>query len=152
MSTKYELFKKISVKTICGKPKAPEPGKVKWLMEVFGVASGIKKGETDKGPWYAFTGAFQAMNMDTGQIARSGVLFLPDVAGNLLLGELDREENKAVEFAFRIGVRGDEDSVTGYVYVAEPLMPVAENDPIELLSRKIKALPGPEKKAISNAK
>lgn len=141
---KFELFKKLSVKTVCGKPKAPESNEPKYLMEVFGVAMGVKRGESNFGPWYAFTGTFQAVNMETGKVARSGVLFLPSIAGDLLLPAVSSEKNQGVEFAFRIGVKRDESSTIGYTYIAEPLMPVSENDPIELLSRKMQALPSPE--------
>lgn len=144
MTARFELIKKLSVKTVCGKPKAPQGKETVWKMEVFGVATGIKRGETAMGPWYAFTGTFQAVNMDNGKIYRSGILFLPEVAGGLMLPQIN-DQNRAVEFGFRIGVKADDESAVGYIYVAEPLMPVSENDPIELLSRKMQALPAPAK-------
>ena len=142
---KFELVKKISVKTVCGRPKIPENNKTEYLMEVFGVASGVKTGDKDGRPWYGFIGTFQGVNLASGQIYRSGVLFLPDVAGNLMLGQLKDEKNRAIEFAFRIGVKRDESTATGYTYVADPLLPVNENDPVEMLAVKLgkKALPGP---------
>ena len=149
MASKYILLKKLSVKSVCGKPTAPVGKETKWLLEVFGVATDIKRGTTDKGDWYAFVGAFQALNMETGAVYRSGVLFVPDIVGNLILPKITAEETNSVEFGFRIGVGADDSSATGYVYHAEPLLPVDENDPVELLSRKlseVKALSAPEVK------
>lgn len=136
--SKYTLLKKISVKTVCGKPKPPEDSKIGWLMEVFGVANDIKRGTSDKGDWYGFVGAFQALDMATGTVYRSGMLFIPDIAGGLMLPQLLDENNKSVEFGFRIGIKKDESSAVGYVYTAEPLLAVNENDPIELLAHKMK--------------
>lgn len=139
MANKYTLLKKISVKTVCGRPVVPTDQKVAWLMEVFGVASGLKRGTSDKGDWYGFTGAFQALNMATGDVYRAGLLYLPGIAGDLVLPQVIADENNSVEFGFRIGVVKDEASAVGYVYRAEPLLPVSENDPIELLSHKMSA-------------
>ena len=147
MASKFTLLKKISVKTVCGKPKAPEDTKTLWLMEVFGVANGIKSGVTDKGPWYGFIGAFQAVDMATGNVYRAGTLYLPGIAGDLVVPQVTDDKNKSVEFGFRIGIKKDDTSAVGYVYHAEPLLPVNENDPVELLSRKlseVKALEAPK--------
>ena len=124
---------------VSGKPKAPDKGKVDWIMQVVGVAIGVKKGETDKGPWYAFTGSFQATDLKTGKVFRSGLCFMPEVVGNLLLAQVLTETVKAVEFGFNIGVKGDESSVTGYIYVGEPILSLSENDPVDALLLKLPA-------------
>lgn len=135
------LVRKISTKTVLGKkPAVPADDKPHWLFQVVGIANDKTTGETDKGPWIALLGAFQATNYETGEIYRSGRAFLPNVALDLVLGQLGAKDVQSVQFAFRIGVRADETSVTGYVYIAEPVINVTENDPLEALLAK---LPGP---------
>lgn len=134
------LIKKISVKTVMkARPEIPkEPGEVNYLMELLGIAGSIQNGETDKGPYVKFLGSFQAKNLKNGEVFRSGAAFMPDVAGNLVLGALNSGAT-SVEFGFKIGVVKDDQSATGYVYVAEPMFKAAENDPLELLVKKAPA-------------
>lgn len=143
MSKQVEIVNKISIKKICGRPHPPKDDKPVYLMEIFGIATGVKTGTSNYGDWTAFTGTFQALNIETRKIYRSGKLFVPQIIENLILPAL--ENSDSVEFAFRIGIRKDETSATGYTYIADPMLPVAENDPIELLSRKLSALPSPDK-------
>jgi len=150
---KFAIVKKLSVKNIMGKkPKAPEEGKTEWLCQIVGVAQGIKTGRSDFGDWTALTGAFQGSNMETGVVTRSGVCFLPDVALNLITPGLMQKETKGIEFAFNIGVKADEDSTTGYVYVCEPIFDAAENDPLEMLTKKLPAPKGDKVAQIEHKK
>ena len=121
-------------------------------MQVMGVATGIKTGESDKGPWTALLGSFQAINMETGDTYRSGVCFLPNIMLNLVTPRLLEKESKAVEFAFNIGVKADEKSATGYVYIAEPIFETAENDPLEMLTKKLPAPKGDKAAQIEHKK
>lgn len=132
------LIKKISIKTVLkARPAVPEKnGEVNQIMDLIGIANGVQPGETDKGPYNRFIGSFQATNLKTGEVYRSGSCFMPDVAGNLILGAL-KGGASSVEFGFKIGVVKDDQSATGYVYVAEPLMKPSENDPLELLNKKV---------------
>lgn len=141
MSSKFTILSKISVKSVLGhKVKTPE--KSEMLIQVMGVATGIKTGESDKGPWTALLGSFQAINMQSGNVYRSGVCFLPNIVLNLILPKLLEKESKSIEFAFNIGVAPDEESAVGYVFIAEPIFDAAENDPLEMLTKK---LPAPKK-------
>lgn len=153
---KINLIKKLSVnKVIGGKPKIASI--VKFFQEnttspamplarFFGTANGTKHGVSDFGEWTCLTGQFRAVNLDTGETFDSGVCFLPDVAQDLIIGALG---SGSVDFAFDIGVVLDDDSATGYVYTASPLLQ-EENDPISRLEAKIAALalpaPAPEEK------
>jgi len=154
--TKPMLAKKISVKTVCGRVRVPRyeegehkgdviPDQIIPLMSVVGFASGVKYGESDLGPWEALTGGFQAQNLATGAVFRSGVCFLPDVGHDMVAGQLKSQDgNHAVEFAFKISAKSDPEAATGYVYVAESLMDVAESDPVAMIVGKIgNALPAP---------
>jgi hypothetical protein len=145
MSNKIPIVKKLSIKTILGrKPKAPAEGKIDWLCQIIGVATGVKTGNSNFGDWTALMGSFQGLNMETGDISRSGQCFLPDVALNLITAALLNKDARGIEFAFNIGVKEDSKSTTGYVYVCEPVLEASENDPLEMLTKK---LPGKEKVA-----
>lgn len=138
MSTKFAIVSKISMKILLGKrPRAPEGTEPVYLAQMVGVATNIKTGTSNFGDWTALLGSFQATVMETGVTVRSGQMFLPDVALNLILPALKDANNKGVEFAFNIGVKADEASKTGYIYVAEPIFEASENDPLEMITKKL---------------
>lgn len=142
---KGKIISKISVKTVWGsKPDAPTKDKgteAQWLMQIIGQATGFTTGDTDKGNWVKLIGAFQATNLETGELFRSGACFLPNVALNLIMGELKAAETQSVAFGFRIGVIRDEASATNYVYTCDPIGEVFEHDPLQPLIEKMKANP-----------
>ncbi len=127
--------KKLSTQKIVGKIVARdlEEGVDKDLYEVVGIASGVKSGSTDYGDWNALTGNFAAQSLESGEQFRSGVCFLPDVALDPILGQLEAGAN-CIEFGWVIGVRVDDDVLCGYSYYARPLVEADENDPLEQLA------------------
>lgn len=131
------ILSKISPKTVNSgkKQKHPEENDpVKWIYRIVGIANGIRSDEGAYGPWIALEGTFQAMRFEDGQIFRSGQCFLPQIALNLVLPVL--KSNSAVEFAFNVGIQFS-DSQIGYEYTVEPLIDTEENDPINVLIKKI---------------
>ena len=145
------IIKKISVRAVYGdKSKirtAAEAAKGKpvHVMRAIGIARDFDTGEGDNGPWVKFKGSFEATNPDTGESYRSGRLFLPDVASDLLEAELMDEDTSNVELAFDIHAVADSTSAVGYVYTATPLVELAENDPILALAKSLPDLPAIEK-------
>ncbi len=136
MSKPIAMIKKLSTLKIMGKkPRLNEDEKTRDLYQVVGIASGKKTGESDFGLWCSLTGNFAAVNLSTGEQFRSGVLFLPDVALDPILGQMDAGAT-SVEFGFTISIVEDEKSATGYVYTAMPLMAPDQNDPLEALTSK----------------
>ena len=134
MADKIGMIKKLSTPKIMGrKPRLNEGEDKRDLYQVVGIASGKKTGETDYGPWCSLTGNFAAVNLTTGEQFRSGVVFLPDVALDPILGQLDSGAT-AVEFGYTISIIDDADSATGYVYTATPMMEPDQNDPLEKLT------------------
>lgn len=136
-----KLVKKLSAKTICGNVKADvkklgEGWKQKELFRVVGIANGLKTGDGEHGPWSAGVGTFKAVNSETGEEFRSAVLFLPDVAQDLVIAAVQAAEGD-VNIGFVIGIQEDANSVTGYVYTATPLFKPAEDDPIARLESQI---------------
>lgn len=142
--SKVTIVSKLSVKKICGKVKKPE-GKV-MLMQVFGIATGTKSDESNFGPWTALLGQFRAVNLETGEVFQSGVCFLPNTGLNLITPLLKKDGVDGLEFALNIGVIPAENTV-GYEYYVEPVIEAKDNDPLEILSKKVAqvALPAPEK-------
>jgi len=141
--------KKLSTKKIVGKVlvRELEEGDND-LYEIVGIASGIKTGSTDYGEYAGLTGNFAARNIKTGESFRSGVAFLPDVANDPIIGQLQAGAS-AVEFGWIIGVKTDDESTVGYVYYARPLIEADENDPLELLAAKMGTTPALEDKSDS---
>ncbi len=152
-----QLHKKLSIKSVIGKVKVlftkdeegeiPEGQKVN-LMRVVGIADGIKVGTSTYGEWTAFTGQFVATDLRTGEEHRSGTLFLPEVATDVLAPVVREQNGAPVEFAFDIGATSTTTEI-GYEYNVTPLVEAKENDPLQsLVSRlNLPALPAPVKKA-----
>lgn len=163
------IKKKITMKEIVGgRPTPPAADKtgdeaVNWVGRIIGVASGLKTGESQYGPYVALMGNFAATRLDDkGEIAvndkgerlfdvRAGQAFLPDVACNLVSPLLDNApKGTAVQFGFDIGVERDDTAATGYVYVCRSLVEPAENDPLTLLMAK--HMPTPKLEAPKDGK
>jgi len=140
------MIKKLSTPKIMGKrPRLGEGETEKDLYQVVGIASGVKTGDSDYGPWSALTGTFAAQNLESGEQFRSGVAFLPDVALDPIIGQLNMGVT-AVEFGFTIGIKED-DTPVGYVYIATPIVEPDENDPLEELAQnftEVKLIESPE--------
>ncbi len=150
------LQKKISVSKCFGKVTAARIAKADGVLklgQIMGQASGTKTGVTDFGEWTALTGRFRAINTETGEVSDSGVCFMPDVALDLVLGELNAGA-KAVEFAFELSAVADESVAVGFTYRAAPLLQLEESDPVALIQKRIneqKALAAPKDEAAPEA-
>ena len=148
------LLKKITVSGMVGKIVAPPVGEYKSLAIMLGHAKGHSPKATTYGESTQFTGDFKGVNTETGEEFRSGVCYLPDVAANLLKGAIDGSEG-IVEFAFDIGVVGvksrQDDDGAKYEFRCKPLMAASENDPMTVLTEKLKsgALAAPKQKALA---
>lgn len=149
--SKVAIVKKLSGKVLVGNVKTYvkdlQEGQSVELFQVVGIARKIKTGISNFGEWEALMGEFVAealVGAKAGQRYRTGQLFLPDVALNLVASELTSGNINGIQLGFKVGAMVDETSSTGYVYTAEFLMEPEENDPLESLIAK--ALPAPEKK------
>jgi len=147
------IVKKLSMRVLVGDvkklAKPLENGAALDLAKVVGIARGTKTGVSNFGDWVALTGDFVAEALvgdKVGKRYRTGTLFLPDVALSLVVPIVSGlEKGEAMELAFTVGIEGNEDANTGYIYTAAFLMEPAENDPMEaLLNKAMPALPAPE--------
>ena len=145
----FNLQKKISVAKVFGKVNAATIAKaeneVLAIGRFLGSASGTKNGISDFGEWTALTGQFRAISAATGETFDSGVCFLPDVALDLVLGELNGGAT-AVDFAFDITAVLDKTVQIGYSYRAAPILEMNADSSIariEAQLAKMEALPAP---------
>jgi hypothetical protein len=138
------LQKKLSVAKVFGKITAVKvaqaENQVLKIMRVFGSATGKKTGVSDFGEWVALTGQFRAINPATGETFDSATLFLPDVALDLIVAQLDGGA-QAVDFAFDISAVADESVAVGYSYRASPLIEAEAESPLARLEAKLASVP-----------
>lgn len=148
------ILKKITVKSVVGNVKKlvidgtlAENGGQMNVMRVFGNAVGLKTGESDNGPWTAARGQFKAIALtgeNEGVEFVSSVCFMPDVAMDMVEAQMMADGVSSVEFAFDISIVADEDSATGYVYTANPLLAPEEDNPLDRLASTLPKLPALE--------
>jgi len=155
MGKQQELLKKLSFKTVVGKVnrrELPEDGSPMLVMRVIGVANKLVTGNSDYGTFAGFLGNFEATNVASGEVFRSGKMFLPTVCSSLLEAAIAANNGANVEFGFDIGVKEADNSV-GYEYTATPIIEASETDPVSLLKSRISApaLPAPTKKGAAPA-
>lgn len=148
------LIKKISPKQLAGDVKKvvreqskeggllATDGSQTSLYRVFGIADGMVTGETDFGPWIAFTGQFEAVN-SAGEIFKASKCFLPEPCDQMIKHAL--EDNESVQFALEVFVKRRDDLQVGYEYIPKPIVEVTDNDPLQHL--RAAALPAPTSKA-----
>jgi len=157
-----KILKKITVKTVQGKALTrfddeSALGSERIVLTVYGRADKAEAGENalpsgDISQYTKFRGDFIAFpgNMGEGDKTRSGVMILPEVAGDLLAGSLARDDAVSVNFGFQIGIKKT-DTPIGYEYFAVPLIEeAAEADPLAQIAKQVTAalpapLPAPEK-------
>lgn len=147
-----KLVKKITVKNVLGrKPSAALLGDKESIdvMTVYGTASKCERGESDMGDgntseWTRFKGNFAAIRVSDGVEFRSGTMFLPDVAADLLAPIVEGlpEGSDAVNFGFLVTMKKDADTTIGYQYTAEPLTKPAEHDPLDTVRDQLTSIPG----------
>lgn len=146
------LLKKITVKDVCGRTKAPSvpsdaakgtKAKDMLLMTVMGLVTRVSHGEGNYGLWTKLHGQFEAVRIEDGEIFTAGACILPDVVNDMIAAQMSQADINTLEFAVDVGVR-EHDSPIGYEYYAEPLISMEESNPLNGIREKIKdRLPPP---------
>lgn len=150
--SKINIVKKLSAKVLMGNVKTYtkdlQEGQTVDLFKVIGIARGFRTGTSTYGDFTALTGDFVAealVGAKIGQRFRTGQLFLPDVAMNLVAPTVEGlGKGEGVELAFNVGIVAAESSNTGYEYTCSFLIEAAPNDPLEALMAKALPAPAPE--------
>lgn len=165
------ILRKMSPKTVMGrikKPFAGDPGDPSAnppvppraadpeqdLYVVMGQTNGIVTGESDNGPWTAFKGWFESTRCDTGEIAQSGLCFVPKAFEEALLvavqGAQGADGSAMVEFAVKISIVPSTKAGAGYEFRCKNLVKVQSGDPLKALRDSLRsagslpALPAPK--------
>jgi hypothetical protein len=150
-----KIIKKITVKTVHGKKLDPFPaedpiGTKRIVLTVWGRADSNVPGENtlpsgDLSKYNRFKGDFLAYPGEAGEgdKTRSGVMILPDVAGDLLANLLRDESVQSANFGFQIGIMKTETPI-GYEYFAVPLIEeAADADPLAAIGKQVMAALAP---------
>lgn len=115
------------------------------LARIYGVANAIKAKENKQtGEVHiAIIGTFEGIAVETGEVFRSAVLYLPSGIHEMLEAPL-RDGATAIEFGFDIAaVRAN--NAAGYSYAAKPIVKPQDNDALSGLRSSLPALPAPKK-------
>lgn len=142
--------KKITTQTMGLRTKEMEEiavnadGKSVGVLRVWGVLSGKDPGIGTFGPFIKFRGNIAALNLLSGEEARSQVVIFPQVAETVVntLFEKAASESAAVEFALEVTVELNPSQKGGYKfrYAVKPLIEIKGED---ALSKMAKMLPAP---------
>ena len=129
-----ELVNKISVKKICGALKPPIEKTA--LIAVYGIATGVKLGESHLGSWAALLGKFEATRLSDGEVFVSGTCFLPKIATDLIMPMLNRPGTDSLEFGFVLGIVPATNAY-GYEYYVETATETTDMDPLEAIRQRV---------------
>lgn len=135
------ILKKVTVKGVVGDPKniakQHENNAQVPLVRVYGLATEFKAKNSEYGDYILFSGQFEATNLLTGEVYRSGSMILPPVAEGPLHGALENTEGTSVQFAYEIGLRVDEEMIRGYEFNVKSLIPDDDHDPLSQLRAQL---------------
>lgn len=147
-SKEPSLLRKLTARDIMG-DKVPQPTKPTDLYTIYGIASGIKGGESAYGHWEMFTGEFRAVRISDGAEFAAPVAAIPEPAFGMIKAALTQEGNtQGVQFALIIGNKpSPREPDKKYEYTVKPVVKPAENTLLQDLREKsLAALPAPAKR------
>lgn len=123
------------------------------LYRIWGVASGVRHGDSTYGQWTAFVGNFKALRFDDQQMFQAPEAFLHGASEDLLQDALRSAQkddpSASVTFAFDVGVKPSskwvsEDKGNSYEYTIKTVFESQQHDPLEALTAEVlKSLPSP---------
>lgn len=129
-SDSAEFLTKLTLKAIgCNPRRAATEVKKVPLAHIFGIATGTKvKTDTKGDSFEAIEGNFEAVNLATGAVYRSGLLFLPGGIHETVTKQL-QEPGRSVQFALEISAIPASNPI-GYSYSAKSLIKEEGADPL----------------------
>ena len=141
-----EFLTKLTLKAIGCNPRiAATEGKKVPLARIYGIATGIKTKIDPKGDTFeAIEGSFEAVNLKTGEVYRSGLLFLPGGIHETLTGSLKKGgEGTTIRFGLEVSAIPASNPI-GYSYSAKSLIPDAGDDLLADMRKSAMSLPAPK--------
>lgn len=122
----------LDMKTVKGAVANIADGTTVAIGRFWGIATEGRAGSTDKGPYLVLIGDFEAVNLVQDRKFKSSRCILPAFVSDSFHVVL--KEYGKVEFAIEIGATRRDDAITGYEYVAQPLMEAQASDRMKELS------------------
>lgn len=123
------FLSKITLKTMDAQPKPHSIKEATDLATIYGVIRGKKLGQSNFGDFITFSGEFEGINLETGEVFRSGNMILPKMMESMLAGSFDEgAKDISIEFGVKIGVVPSDKGNTGYEYTISPLIETAPSD------------------------
>jgi hypothetical protein len=118
-----ELKSKLTVKVL-GNPKRllglPDSVQRLHLGDLLGTATGVARKSDAKGDVFeALEGVFEGISAESGEVYRSGLLYLPGGFQEAIASELKRDSTSAVSFAYQVFVERSTNAI-GYSYAMRP--------------------------------
>ncbi len=134
-----QLLNKITIKAVCGdlENAVTQEKPTLNICQVIGVVKDKEKITGQYGDSYKLKGEFKAVNLITKEQFYSANCFLPGLANDLVVNQIDSTGDNAVQFAFVIGIKFAKNKV-GYEYSVQPLIKPAENNALNLIENQIK--------------
>lgn len=131
---------KLTLKTMDAQPKPHSINEATDLATIYGVIRGKKVGQSNFGDFVNFSGEFEGVNIQTGEVFRSGNMILPKMMESMLAGSFDEDaKDISIEFGVKIGVIPSEKGNTGYEYTISPLIETAPSDALLALRNMAQA-------------
>lgn len=119
-------------------------GKSVPVLRVWGIVSDIKPGVSQYGPFIRFNGTIAAINLITGDEARSSSLLLPGLAEGVVKSLFDKasKDGGSAQIGIEISVEENVSAKGGtkFKYIVKPLFEYKGDD---ALSEMAKSLPAP---------
>lgn len=144
------LVSKLSLKALKAQPakNSIEPGKPRDIAHIYGRTNKCETVTSNFGDSTRFSGAFEGVNLATGERFKSSRTFLPNIVEDLLAEAVSGlDEGAFLDFAFVIGVEHSEKGSMGYAYTVRPLVDLKESDELSALrdvsANELRALPAP---------
>lgn len=132
-----EILNKITIKGICPDIETVlGDQKEKAIARIIGI---VKDKEEVLGPYgksYRLKGEFKATNLINKNEFFSSACFLPGLAEDLVLGQMDPQADNAIQFAFIIGIKAAKNKA-GYEFSVQPLIKPAENNALMLIEKQM---------------
>lgn len=137
---------------LLGKPsRAKADGKEVALAIVFGNATGVKMVKSPNGDMFeALRGDFEATSLETGEILKSGILYLPTGIHDRILEKIKADPDTVVQFAIQLSAI-PASNPQGYTWKATNRAKIEQADPLAKLREEamagVKVAPVAEPKA-----
>ena len=136
------LLRKLTAKAIMEVKELKVPTKPVDLYTIFGIANGVRTGDSQYGAWLGFVGTFEAVRVEDGAVFQSNQCFIPEPVMGMLKAQVEKHP-EGVEFAVMIGIKpSPREPDKKYEYTVRPLVKPADTGVLnDLRTKALAALP-----------